>query len=320
MIKVNIRILTIVICMWFLVQGVSAKVAQKEGYIEYMGGKTWYKIVGSGHGIPLIAIHGGPGFPHYYLEPLELLADERPVIFYDQRGCGKSDPLTDTSLMTIEFFVGELKALIKQLNLKRYHIMGQSWGTMISCDFALTQPKGLKSMVFSGPCLSALFWEQDQREHIKALPQDMQEAIYFSEATGDYSTPEYQAAIMEFYNRYVCRINPWPESLMKSMNEINMQIYGYMWGPSEFTALGTLKDYDRTYQLHMIEYPTLLTCGSWDEADPKTVKYYKNLMPNACMKIFYNASHEHHLEQPKEYIKTVRIFLHKVEHHKPIGH
>lgn len=56
----------------------------RKGYIPVMGGRVWYQIVGSGEAIPLLVLHGGPGIPHDYLEPLADLADERPVIFYDQ--------------------------------------------------------------------------------------------------------------------------------------------------------------------------------------------------------------------------------------------
>ncbi|HYU75049.1 MAG TPA: hypothetical protein VEL31_20470 [Ktedonobacteraceae bacterium] len=70
----------------------------QEGYIAVPGGLVWYQIVNPGKGIPLLTLHGGPGFPHDYLEPLQQLADERPVIFYDQLGCGKSERPDDLTL------------------------------------------------------------------------------------------------------------------------------------------------------------------------------------------------------------------------------
>ena len=57
-----------------------------EGYLDVPGRKVWYRAVGdNADGTPLLCLHGGPGFTHYYLEPLEALADRRRVIFYDQR-------------------------------------------------------------------------------------------------------------------------------------------------------------------------------------------------------------------------------------------
>ena len=52
-----------------------------EGTIEVPGGRVWYRSVGEG-GTPLLCLHGGPGFTHYYREPPEALAERRRVIFY----------------------------------------------------------------------------------------------------------------------------------------------------------------------------------------------------------------------------------------------
>lgn len=107
----------------------------QEGYIQVPGGKVWYRIVGADRsGIPLLTIHGGPGAPHDYLEPLESLADERPVIFYDQLGCGFSDKPDDTTLWTVQRFTDELQAVRTALNLDRVNLLGTSWGTMLSVE------------------------------------------------------------------------------------------------------------------------------------------------------------------------------------------
>src|ERR1700749_3558283 len=68
-----------------------------EGFALVPGGRVWWMRVGKGSGTPLLLLHGGPGAAHNYLLPLKPLADERPVILYDQLGCGKSDSPQDTS-------------------------------------------------------------------------------------------------------------------------------------------------------------------------------------------------------------------------------
>ena len=70
----------------------------REGFIPVRGGRVWYQVIGEGDAIPLLTLHGGPGVPHDYLETLDELVDERPVIFYDQLGCGRSDRPEDVSL------------------------------------------------------------------------------------------------------------------------------------------------------------------------------------------------------------------------------
>lgn len=312
----NLRTLVLILFLGVMVIGLSAEIQVQDGYIEFMGGKTWYRIWGAGaEGIPLILIHGGPGVNSWYFEPMKPLADERPVILYDQRGGGYSDPL-EPEYWNVEFFVEELRQLIQQLGLKKYHILGHSWGTMVATDFAITQPEGLVGLIHSSPCISIPMWAADQRKWLKTLPEDVQEIIYWHEEHGIFDTPEYQEAMLMYYNLYICRLDPWPDILVKALDAENMNIYNTMWGASEFTINGTLHDYDRTPELHLIDVPTLFTCGRFDEAMPDTVRYYQSLIPGAQIKVFNYSSHTSMLEQPHRFNEEIREFLNKVERRK----
>ena len=83
----------------------SEELKHGEGYIDVNGGKVWYRVVGEGHKTPILLLHGGPGGTSYILNPLSVLGKDRPVIFYDQLGSGRSDRITDTILMTIDNYV-----------------------------------------------------------------------------------------------------------------------------------------------------------------------------------------------------------------------
>ena len=86
----------------------------EEGYMPYLGHKTYYRIVGeqTGNKKPLILMHGGPGSTHNYFEVLdELAGDGRQLIMYDQLGCGKSAVPSQPELWTAETWVNELIAL-----------------------------------------------------------------------------------------------------------------------------------------------------------------------------------------------------------------
>src|SRR5215813_5959519 len=108
----------------------------REGFIPFRGYQTWYRIVGDREEagkLPLLCLHGGPGTPHDYLEPLEALAETgRRVIFYDQLGCGNSDHPHDPSLWEIELFVEEVDAVRAALGLEAIHLLGQSWGGFLA--------------------------------------------------------------------------------------------------------------------------------------------------------------------------------------------
>jgi proline iminopeptidase len=150
--------------------------------------------VGSGTRTPLLLILGGPGSPSYYLEPLAKLADERPVIFYDQLGSGKSDHPTQKALWRVDRFVDEVARLRTALDLRQIHISGHSWGTMLGIDYMLTKPPGVRSLVLASPCLSVSRWLSDAEMLKKTLPESVQAVIAKNEKAGSYDVPEYQAA------------------------------------------------------------------------------------------------------------------------------
>jgi len=103
-----------------------------EEIVPVDGHRVWTRRVGtpsSPDRLPLVLLHGGPGVPSDYLEPLEALAaDGREVIRYDQLGCGRSDHPDDPSLLRVERFVAELARVREALGLERIHLYGQSWG------------------------------------------------------------------------------------------------------------------------------------------------------------------------------------------------
>lgn len=287
----------------------------EEGYIDVLGGRIWYRIEGADRaGTPIIALHGGPGAPHDYLEPLARLNSERPVVFYDQLGCGNSDRPDDVSLWTVKRFVDELAVLRRELSLSRVHIMGQSWGCMLAADYMLSgYDEGVESLILSGPCLSTSLFVADQRRYLEEMPADVRDTILACEASWDYESDEYANAVMEYYRLYVCRLDPWPECMNRAMEKMGQGVYEYMWGPSEFTMTGTLKDYNRVPDLNKIRVPVLFTCGRYDEATPDTTALYHNSLPGSEMVVIENASHEHHLEKTEEYLGVVKDFLRKVE-------
>ncbi len=283
----------------------------EEGYIKVPGGQVWYKKVGTNKNeTPLLIIHGGPGITHEYLEPLEALACDRPVIFYDQLGSGNSDKPSDASLWTLERFVKEMDAVRNALFLKKVHILGQSWGTMLATEYIKKKGQnGIVSLVLSAPAISAGMWTHDARKYVEELPPEIKEKILSSEKSQNYSSPDYQQAIDYFYHKHVCRLEPWPDCLNRSCAKLNSDVYGKMWGPSEFTITGELKGFDNTNVLKNISLPVLFTAGEYDEATPETTQYYAGLTPGAKIIIYKDASHTHHLEKQSEYLADIRRFL-----------
>ena len=280
-----------------------------EGYVTVPGGRVWYRIVGSSNAIPLLLLHGGPGGTSRGLRPLEALADERPVVFYDQLGCGRSDRPKDKNLWRVERFVEELQALRSTLGLERVHILGHSWGSMLAVDYMITQPKGVQSLVLAGPAVSIPRYLEGVKALRAQLPQEVQDVLARHETAGTTSSKEYQDAAMVFYRRHLCRLDPWPPEMSMTDNSFGTEVYNEMWGPSEFFATGPLKDYDRTGQLGKLRLPVLFTAGRFDETTPEQAEWYRSLVPGARLVVFENSGHMTMLDEADRYVQVVREFL-----------
>ena len=130
----------------------------EEGFVDYVydgrTGKLWYGRIGDGSAPPALVLHGGPGGNHHNLVAFQALADERPVIFYDQLGCGKSDRPDNTSLGTAKRYFDEVRAVRDGLGLKKYHLIGHSWGTTLAVGFAAKNTEGILSISLHSPILS----------------------------------------------------------------------------------------------------------------------------------------------------------------------
>lgn len=286
----------------------------RDGFIEVKGGKVWYQRNDLGmKNTPVIVLHGGPGSSHYSMQGLKVLAEQRPVIFYDQLGCGKSERPTDDSLWHLDRFVEELGQVRKALSLDEVHILGHSWGTTLAAAYMLTKPEGIKSVIFSSSCLSAPLWAEDQERNRQKLPKDVQETLKIAENNGTTDSQEYKDATHEFNKHFVCRLDPWPEFLKKGAHLKNAEVYNIMWGPSEFHVTGNLKNFDCTQRLKEIKVPTLYTCGRYDEATPETTEYYHGLTLNSRFHVFENSAHMPYLEEPKAYLRVVADFLQGVD-------
>jgi proline iminopeptidase len=286
----------------------------KEGLIPISGGRVYYRMEGDGDKTPMLVLHGGPGFGHDTLLSLSALGRDRKIIFYDQLGGGRSDRPIDLSLWTLERFVEELAQVRDFLGLNEVILWGGSWGAMLAVDYILTKkPQGIKGLILSNPCLSAKMWKADADRLRLQLPPEVQNTLLRHEADNTTDSKEYQAAMWEFLKRFACRFDPMPQIILDAVQQLNTQIYFYMWGPSEFHPTGTLKDYDRVNDLAQIDVPTLFVCGEYDEATPESTRIYSARVQGSKFHVIENASHVPYLEQPEAYLSVLQNFLNELE-------
>jgi proline iminopeptidase len=289
-----------------------AGLSPREGYVAVPGGRVWYRIVGSGTRTPLLILHGGPGVPSTYLKPLAALADERPVVFYDQLGSGHSEHPVDSALWTMQRFLAELAEVRRALGLTEVHLYGHSWGTMLATDYVLSHPTGVKSLIMAGPALDFHRYKRDDDSLVATLPGAVRAVLARHERDLTCETADYQAAMGEYYVRFFARRLPWSVDLDSAARGYDPTANNVVWGPCR-SATGPLATYDRSDRLGEITVPTLFLIGAYDPSTPATTRFYQSRIPGSQVVVFDSTGHLPMQDYPARYVAAVRAFLDKVD-------
>jgi pimeloyl-ACP methyl ester carboxylesterase len=267
-----------------------------EGRIPFRGFDTWYRDVGPEGGVPLLCLHGGPGSTHHYFEPLERLAcDGRRVVVYDQLGCGSSDRPDDPELWTLELFLDELQTVRGALGLHRVHLLGTSWGAMLALEHVLARPAGLVSLTLNAPPTAAATWAAEAARLRAPLPEDE------------------KLAEEEFWRRYVCRLDPWPDCIVRARAERGRQVYETLWGENEWNPSGRLRDWDVRDRLSLLDVPTLITSGRYDCCTPVLAEAAHRGIRGSRWVLFEESSHTAFVEEPERFRVVLADFLAEAE-------
>ena len=287
-----------------------------EGTVPFKGYETWYMRVGESEPgkLPLLTLHGGPGAKHNYLRSFDELATKygREVIYYDQLGCGHSPTPYLPDLWDTALWEEEVDVMRDALGLDEMHLLGQSWGGMLALQYAINcQPEGVHSMVVASSPASIPLWEDEANRLMEWLPEGMADVLTEAIKTGEYDTPEYEAASKEYYLRHVCNLADPPAYVSESLGDMG-DVYHVMQGNDEFMVTGKLKGWDVTADLGKIKVPTLLTSGVMDEATPWIVKPILDAIPGARWELLMG-THLVHVEQKEEYNRLVESFFEEHE-------
>ena len=285
-----------------------------EGYVDFRGYRTWYRIVGDvdSGAAPLVALHGGPGSTHHYFGPLERLGVERPVVLYDQIGCGSSDHPQDME-WSVAVFREELDAVRAQLGLDRIHLLGTSWGGMLALEHVLAGAQGVVSLILSSTLASVDHWAAEQMVLRNALPANVVEVLDRHDRAGTYDDPEYERAMQVYYDRHLYR-GPKPRAEMERWAaERATDVYHAMQGPNEWTITGAIKGWDVRDRLGEIEVPTLVIRGRHDMCTDAIAATLVDGIPNAREVVLEESSHTPVLEETDLYLESISTFMRQAE-------
>ena len=284
--------------------------------------KVWTKQVGENPKMKVLLLHGGPGMTHEMFECYDGYLPKEGIeyIYYDQLGSYYSDQPTDKSLWTIDRFVDEVEQVRKALGLNKdnFYLLGQSWGGILAMEYALKYQDHLKGLIISNMVPDA----QDYNKYAETVlgPQmdpGVLKEIKQIEADGDYDNPRYMELLTpNFYTKHLIRIpaDKWPNSVNRTFEHYNPEVYVYMQGPSEFgiTKEATLYNWSVKDRLHNLKVPTLAIGAQYDTMDPEQMKWISNEVQNGRFLYCPNGSHLSQYDDPEHYFPGLISFIEDV--------
>jgi proline iminopeptidase len=278
--------------------------------------QVWVKhVAASRPALPVLTLHGGPGFPHFYFECFEDFLPGAGISYwyYDQLGCGFSDKPDDASLWNIERFTQEIELVRSALGLERMVLLGHSWGGLQCIEYALQHPDRVAGLVISNMTASTASYVKYLAVLRRELPPAKLKRLEELERAKEYDSPEYEAIVFDdLYHRHVCRLDPWPEPVARAVRFLSAPVYNAIQGASEFEVTGNMKNWDRWNDLARIKAPTLLLGGRYDEINPQDMREMAKRMPDAQVVICENGSHLSMYDDQQSYFSALLPFLSRV--------
>jgi len=291
------------------VQTGGVKLIQVDGKYQ-----VWTKKVGAG-AIKVLLLHGGPGFGHEYMECFESFLPQAGIEMYEyaQLGNFNSDQPDDASLWTIDRYREEVEQVRQGLGLDNFYLVGHSWGGMLAMEYAFKYQQHLRGLVISNMTASIPSYVKYVNELRARFPAEVVATMEKYEKAQQYQAPEYQEIIFnQLYAQHLCRLDPWPDPLMRSLKHFNVQIYNTMQGPNEFVITGNFKDWEVWDKLSTIQAPTLVIGGKFDTMSLDDKRRMAASLPNARL-LVCEGSHLSMYDDQQNYFNGLIKFLKEVQ-------
>jgi proline iminopeptidase/L-proline amide hydrolase len=288
----------------------------REAMVAVPGGRIYVRVNGAldGPRPPILFIHGGPGGSHWGWLNATALADKRAVILYDQLDCGLSDRPGNPANWTVPRFLAEIEAIRAHFDIRRWHVLGGSWGGTLALEYGATRPAALAGLVLQSPLVATSVWLEDAALLKAGMPGDVRLLLDACDTPGAAPEAACQAATDAFYAAHVRQVIP-PPAIAAYRDALPAPfaagLYNHMWGRAEFTCTGTLKDYDGRPMLARLNGPrSLFVAGIDDEARPDTVRRFA-AQAGAQFAEVQGAAHSIMLDNPAAYLALLRPRLKK---------
>ncbi len=268
------------------------------------GGKIYYEVTGSGSGLPLIVVNGGPGFDHTYLHiasAWDALGKNRRVIFYDQRGNGRSAPLQPGQSCTLADQIADLEALRAHLGFEKWDMLGHSWGGYLSMAYSARHPERIAHLMIVDSAapkwsdtlflFSQIFPETTERRAAYAFADEMGDKSASDASIHDYLTMLFYSA--EKRDAFVAQMSA--GAFHKDVSQ---------------AVMSDLPRFDLNPEIAKFKFPVIVMSGRYDINVAPLVAYkIHQAIPGSRFVVFERSGHIPFYEEPDAFVRAAEEFL-----------
>ncbi|HYD13697.1 MAG TPA: alpha/beta fold hydrolase [Allosphingosinicella sp.] len=289
--------------------------AQQEGFITVDGGvRLFYRIEGSGPQT-LVVVHGGPGFSLESIRAdFEPFTRNRRVIYYDQRGNGRSTLIDDPEKLAWQRHVADLEALRRHFGLQKMTLLGNSWGGLLISLYAAAHPDRIERLVLDSPAapIAAQHRLQMTRMTQRARERFSQEERDLVQDNADWLTARDPIAACGLFARYILKLYMYDPAQP-------VRIRGNLCaGPPEVVRrslwanrviVQSLGEFDVRPSVRRVTAPVFIIHGAGDVVPPEGARDWAMAYPDARLLMLPRAGHLIQVEDPAIFFSAIETFL-----------
>ena len=278
--------------------------AAKASVIKAPSAQLYVEERGQGAGTPLLVVNGGPGFDHNYLhvsQAWDVLAKKRRVIFYDQRGNGRSPALANGQSCLLADQIEDLEAVRAYSGADKVDLLGHSWGGYLVMAYAARHPEHIAHLLIVDS--AAPKWGDTRFIFNDVYPETIakQDALQFADTLGD------QKAIDDGIKQYLTMLFVSAEKRDAFMAHADDYHYNR---PINQTLNTDLARFDLNPELPKYNFPTLVLTGRFDaNVAPSTAWKIHQAIPGSRFTVFERSGHLPFYEEPEAFVRVVEEFL-----------
>jgi proline iminopeptidase len=288
-----------------LAGGARVAAADPPGATFETGGVTiWYEVRGGGPGTPLIIANGGPGFDHSYLlcgDVWDTLAKSRKVVFYDQRGNGRSSEIKEGQACGLAEQVDDLEALRAHLGFEKFDLLGHSWGGYLVMAYGARHPEHIAHLMIVDSAAPKVQDTVFLFKNIYPETTAREDGLAFSVELGD------QKAIESDLHEYMSMLFYTPQAREAFMTRSASFVYRQKVNKAVWTDL---QRFDLNPELPKFKFPTLVATGRYDfNVAPSVAWAIHQAIPSSEFAVFEKSGHLPFCEEPGAILSRVGAFL-----------